>query len=644
MRLNREVKNFTPCRRLDYQAPVFFACLFMLATSAFFYNQALDSFFILDDHPNLEPLRFVKSFKDGIAYILEGPTGLRWLSYLTFLPHADAWRADNTFPFKVTNLLIHFLNSGLLLFFIYRLLMSRNFRVRQNHALCVSAFIATLWFAHPVNANIVLYSVQRMTLLAGSFTLLGLCYHFLFIERHQHEMPSTSAWLRYSAGLAFFTCIGVFSKESAALLPALVFLCVADSSTVLFRKWQSFILFVLPYIALLAYLVLANKLHYGGREFDIIERLLSEVVIVKQYLLKLLFPSPDSFALFYDGFKPVRSLTEPPFMLSACFWALLCFSALKLKSLSPVIFFGLAWFLAGHSLESSIIPLELYFDHRNYIPSIGVILVLVVTLYQLFDWLINEKKNILLIAVTICCALVIINMLWVLKLETSTWQNKQFFVENQIRKHPDSLRAKQSYVELLFEQGKYQQAAFILEKLHAQQGAQATHVIYQALALCYMGAGNNIKHTLIIKDLPHMPFDMSSDDAMHSFYLAAKRNYCPESISFEVARDYLKALLSNPKHRRHYHNYAFLIMHSYISEGRPDLALEASMLLGPELRSQQYWFTQLKLAIAVNDIKTAEGLYHEMQKYDSVKKLLYKSDLEEFSRQIKSLKQSRKTR
>ena len=35
--------------------------------------------------------------------------------------------------------------------------------------------------------------------------------------------------------------------------------------------------------------------------------------------------------------------------------------------------FGLLWYLVGHSLESSLLSLELVFEHRNYVPSFGIL-------------------------------------------------------------------------------------------------------------------------------------------------------------------------------------------------------------------------------------------------------------------------------
>jgi len=41
---------------------------------------------------------------------------------------------------------------------------------------------------------------------------------------------------------------------------------------------------------------------------------------------------------------------------------------------SPLATFEILFLFAGHRLESTLIPLELAFEHRNYLPSLGLIL------------------------------------------------------------------------------------------------------------------------------------------------------------------------------------------------------------------------------------------------------------------------------
>jgi tetratricopeptide (TPR) repeat protein len=47
--------------------------------------------------------------------------------------------------------------------------------------------------------------------------------------------------------------------------------------------------------------------------------------------------------------------------------------------------FGLLWFLANLLIESTIIPLELIFEHRLYLPSSMLILAVVVLIYGLWE-------------------------------------------------------------------------------------------------------------------------------------------------------------------------------------------------------------------------------------------------------------------
>ena len=628
-----ELNHLQSTKRLNKALFLLLALIVLTTTTA--YSLALGGFFILDDYPNFYGLQFVDDWRGAIKYIIEGPAGTRWLSYLSFLPHTEAWQASNALPFKAINLLIHVINALLLLALLRQLLPALTAGPQTAGTtlpLWLAGTIAVLWFAHPAHVNTVLYSVQRMTLLAGSVTLAGLLFHLQF-TRQLTIHASFRQWLGYSVVLAVTTVIGVLGKENAVLLPAFAWLCLCiTGQRQVFNRWQQVITFALPYALLLTYLLAANRLGYGSRDFTMAERLLSQIVIIQQYLFKLLLPNSHSFALLYDDFQPVRSVSDWRLLIAVALWAGIGLLAWRLRTIAPVIVFGLLWFLLGHSLEGSIIPLELYFDHRNYLPSVGIVLAAVISSRQLLRWLRGSYPH-LLPAVVFCLALVVANLLWQLKLETALWQDRTAFMIGQMQKRPDSLRAKQGYVEFLFEQGRYAEAINAIEHLHRQFGTHASHVIHQVLAACFLQADDKINHAAIIADLPSMPFDRSSDDGMHNLYLAAKQQVCP-SITFELVRQYLHALLDNPHHRLHFHNYAFLLMHSYIQQDNLPMALQESLLLPARLRSQQYWFTQLRLAIAVGDRTQALQLYEEMQQSGAVSKYLYQKELDAFYQQI----------
>ena len=59
------------------------------------------------------------------------------------------------------------------------------------------------------------------------------------------------------------------------------------------------------------------------------------------------------------------------------------FLAISLRKRNALVSLGLLWFLGGHLLESTVLSIELMFLHRNYLPSIGLLLMAVVVIEQL---------------------------------------------------------------------------------------------------------------------------------------------------------------------------------------------------------------------------------------------------------------------
>jgi tetratricopeptide (TPR) repeat protein len=75
--------------------------------------------------------------------------------------------------------------------------------------------------------------------------------------------------------------------------------------------------------------------------------------------------------LFNDQFLASNSLIDP---LSTLWSTLLVLALLALgiglRRRSPPMSLALLFFFGGHLIESTVLPLELYFEHRNYIPAL----------------------------------------------------------------------------------------------------------------------------------------------------------------------------------------------------------------------------------------------------------------------------------
>ncbi|RME35424.1 MAG: hypothetical protein D6786_02020, partial [Gammaproteobacteria bacterium] len=111
---------------------------------------------------------------------------------------------------------------------------------------------------------------------------------------------------------------------------------------------------------------------YLARPFTPGERLLTEARILWSYLYQFIVPDITRYGLFHDDSGISRGLLSPPAtLLAVAAWGLALPAALLLRRRVPLLAFALAWYLGGHLLESTLLPLELIHEHRNYLPVVG---------------------------------------------------------------------------------------------------------------------------------------------------------------------------------------------------------------------------------------------------------------------------------
>lgn len=362
------------CQYQD-QADKLFLCLLLLLTVCC-YAIGLDSGFYFDDFGNLSDLAEVEN--NGFLYFIfngtAGPSG-RPLSLLTFALQYPAW-PDYPAAFKAVNLAIHCLN-GILVWLISSRLIALLEPDRGRRRLFVF-FTTAVWLLHPMQLSTVLYVVQRMTLLSALFTLAGiwawLCYRDDVIHR-----PGPRAYLKLMAPVALCLVLSILAKENGILL--LLYIIVIEKTLYASRgaglKNGLLLVLALPLFALLVYLLrdldglIAS---YEFRSFTLPERLLTQPSVLLVYLKNILLPVYGAYGIYHDDFPVSTGLLAPPYTLFSILALLLLFlAALGFRKSAPVFGFAVLWFLAGHVLEASFVNLELYFEHRNYLPSLGVL-------------------------------------------------------------------------------------------------------------------------------------------------------------------------------------------------------------------------------------------------------------------------------
>lgn len=432
----------------------FLACLALIVSPLLMYFSGLAGPFVFDDVPNLSPLGFhggVTDWPTALYFIgsnESGPLG-RPLSMASFLLDGIYWPAD-PYPFKYTNLLIHILNS-LLVFWFFWLLLSNSRLEINGRVRLYGAFVAAMfWALHPMQVSAVLYVVQRMTLLSSSMILVGIIV-FLKCRVMPLGRFRQLVLLLFLGGIGV---VGVLFKETASLL--VVYIAVLEvflfrarepeldvnGSWVLFRVG----LFAGFFLFLLAMVVLSYPDDiWIGRSFTLWERLVTQSYILWEYLAQIILPRSSASGLFYDGHEVFSS-----------FWLLLLCTlgfavAFKLMDLMLGRVWAaliLTWFLGGHILESTIIPLELYFEHRNYLPIMAAGLLIIAIM--------NRFAAHRLFVLSLFIYTVI--LLFVTRANVIIWSDENLMREYWALQSPNSKRAQQHLLNEMIGRGHYAEA------------------------------------------------------------------------------------------------------------------------------------------------------------------------------------------
>ncbi|MGH7057721.1 MAG: hypothetical protein ACREFZ_07510, partial [Acetobacteraceae bacterium] len=402
----------------------------LLGAAAAAYYPGLSGPFLLDDLANLPalgawgPVNNVTTLVSYLTSGIAGPTG-RPLALAAFLMDAHSWPA-NPWPFKLTNLLFHLLNGVLLAALLVRL--SRWRGLGREAAMWAGVLGAGLWLVHPLFVSTTLYVVQRMTELAALFVFAGLLAYVTGRLRLAAG-HARSGYALMICGLVFGTLLGALSKENALLLPLLALVLEwtvlrnsgagigdsrrgppllqgeerkllrarnnspspstgegrgegekqsheqarsnSDSSRIPSLAFRIVFLW-LPSLALAAYLLapLGHATHaIGDRDFTIVTRLLTEARVVVQYLYLIVIPHAYTGGLF-SGMSISTGLLTPWTTLPCILLiAALVVFAFAMRRRFPALAAAILFYFAGQLLESTTIPLELYFEHRNYLPA-----------------------------------------------------------------------------------------------------------------------------------------------------------------------------------------------------------------------------------------------------------------------------------
>ncbi|MDJ0738675.1 MAG: hypothetical protein QNJ91_03100 [Gammaproteobacteria bacterium] len=430
------------------------ALALILATAGLLYTPGLDGPFLFDDHVHITQNRWVKI--DAVDWpslhrawnssFSDFPSN-RPLAQLSFgVTHALA--GLDARAYKAVNVTLHLVNGLLIYAFVRLAQRALSGDAASTDGRLVALVAAAVWVIHPLHVSSVLYVVQRMTLLSALAMLLALLSYVWGRLQISRGRPGI-AWMLAAAPMAM---IGFLSKENAALVPLLLLsieLTLLNRLTLGTRaravRAVQLVYIVLPIAAAFAYLSMhPGLLSYDQRPFTLEERLLTQPRVLWTYVSWLLVPDVTAFGLFHDDVVVSRGWTQPPTTLAAIAALIaIALAAVTVRRRFPVFAFAVLFFLANHALESSVFPLEMVFEHRNYLASIGPLLLLAYLI------VIASRRLHVHRAALVVGVLLLISYGVVTTMRVDSWSSYQNFVFNAAENHPDSRRSSFMAAQLL---------------------------------------------------------------------------------------------------------------------------------------------------------------------------------------------------
>lgn len=454
------------CQIIDCSAPplsfpllakhnllIAFSAVVITAGTVWAYAPGLGGGFVFDDIYNISHNRSLNVdtldpvVLEQAAFSRGSGLSSRPLSMLSFAVN-HYFSGFQPFAYKVTNLVIHLLN-GLCLYVLTGCILTalgayQRQPLTKAQVQTVGLVVTAAWLLHPINLTNVLYAVQRMNSLATLFTLLGLIFYMKGRMRPAHGYGGMVMIL---AAFLVFTPLALLCKENGALLPLYAF--VLEFTLLRFRSdiprgrvlpGVLFIVFLLvPLVGVLASLLFDPGWLLGGylnRPFTLTQRLLTEARVLWFYLFITFVPDIRYMGLYHDDFAVSHGLTDPLSTLPAVFGiaGLLAVAAVCYKR-APLVTLGILFYVAGHSMESTIIPLELVFEHRNYLPVYGVLL-------PLFYYLAHPVRRWNRFGLRhLAAALSVAALSFATTVRAVEWANPLSFNRAEVAHHPRSARA-----------------------------------------------------------------------------------------------------------------------------------------------------------------------------------------------------------
>ncbi|MEO8002569.1 MAG: hypothetical protein ABI644_11890 [Arenimonas sp.] len=511
------------------------AISFLPFIAVLFFLPALTGPLLLDDTIHLGPIQSWLTTGTGTYELIfhgqSGPFG-RPLSLLTFMLNAMT-TGEAILPMKATNLLLHLATGLCLAALFYRLFKRDSNLAAQTYVASIAA--ASLWLVLPQHIATVFYVIQRMTELAALFAVIACWFYVVLRERIERDEKKYLAPL---SGIIFFTILSVLSKETGLFIPLYCLLIelvyfrpTAGKPRPLIISWSFRLGVIFPCLMVATYLAITPEFVLGpyvDRPFTMPERTITQLSVLADYFASTFLPMTRSAGVFNDDFPISQSLSANQLLILLTGIGLII-AAIRMRKNYPGFTAGIGIFFIGHMLESSIFSLEIYFVHRNYMPSMGLVLGLfglVAGLFRRYPTATESLRKMLPIVFGALFSVYAISSLS----RAQLWSNNASLMVHAQIKHPTSSRLRS---ELLLNAlyAKRLDVALSQADMAMQTSPpneKRTIQLWKILAYCYAEQRIPKGELETFQAMPSDRITLATSTALGYVASAAEANACPD--------------------------------------------------------------------------------------------------------------------
>lgn len=404
-------------------------------------------------------------FYDDINYVKENPfvqagftlNSLKWawlsldhtlwtpMTWISFMLDTEIY-GTGARGYHLTNLALHIANGILIFFILYA----------WTRGLWKSFLVALFFLIHPLRVESVAWISERKDVLSLFFMLVALSTYGAYLKNKRN--------ISYWYGVYFFFILGILSKMMLVTFPFLLLLLdfwplnryqnlskedMWVTVKKLIREKIGFfcIAFLFCLFNLFAYHTTGRLRAVPGTGF--LDRGMGAIYSYGEYLYKMVWPFDLTVYQYYTPFAWFQILGIFAFLVALTTLVLLQ------KKRCPYLFVGWFWYLVGLIPVIGVIQFTMTRsgDRFTYIPSLGILMMIVWSLESYLKKWPDFKKGIIVFAGTFTLFFSLLTYQ-----QVGVWQNSVTLFEQALKVNPQLAPVFNNAGLQVAEEGRYEDA------------------------------------------------------------------------------------------------------------------------------------------------------------------------------------------